>query len=109
LVENGVTIPEMKDALFGFLEAPEHITRRQAYECLARAGLPSDRHEVIVRKLVLVSFLGIETKPDEFVYPEVGTEMKRADVQASRLIAAAESQRFRIHRAYHSFLDIRRT
>lgn len=109
LVENGVTIPEMKDALFGFLGAPELITRRQAYECLASAGLPSDRHEAILRKLVLVSFLGIEIRPNEYTYPEVGTEMRRADAQSARLVTAAGSQRFRIHRAYHSFLDITET
>ena len=109
LVENGVTIPEMKDALLGFLEAPALITRRQIEGCLELAGLPPERYGDILAKLVLVSFLGLETKPDTFSFPEVGSGMMRAYAQANRRFSDPQSQRFYIHRAFHSFLEIIRS
>jgi hypothetical protein len=109
LVENGVTIPEMNEALLGFLEAPALITRQQVDRCLELAGLPPERYEDIIAKLVLVSFLGLETKPDMFSFPEVGSGIMRAYAQASRRFSDPQSQRFYIHRAFHSFLEIVRS
>jgi hypothetical protein len=106
LVENGVTIPDMRKALFGFLCSREILTRREIYSCLEAAELGNDRHERVLMKLILASFLGIEVKQGEFAFPEVGTEMARAEVQASRLTPEFEGRRFRIHRAFHSFLDV---
>lgn len=106
LVENGVTIPEMEDALLGFLEAPEVLTRRQALMCIATGGISEGRREDVLAKLVSISFLGLETTPGTFTYPEAGSQSKRAYVQAARLSPDNDEQRFRIHRAFHSFLLI---
>ena len=106
LVENGVTIPEMKDALLGFLDAPSIITRPEINACLDLTDLPSERYESIVTKLILASFLGLEIKPRNFSFPEVGSDMRRAYAQARRLISDTQIQRFFINRAFHSFLGI---
>jgi len=106
LVENGVTIPEMEDALLGFLDAPAVITKQEINACLDLVGLARERHEDIIAKLVMISFLGLETKPSTFSFPEVGSDIRRAYAQANRLVSGAEGQRYYIHRAFHSFLSV---
>jgi hypothetical protein len=109
LVENGVTIPDMEDVLLGFLEAPAVLTKQQIYERLGMTQIPSDRYEQIITKLITISFLGLETRPEKFTFPEVGSEMRRAYAQASRRFPDPQLRRFYIHRAFHSFLEIVRT
>ncbi|MEV4466377.1 hypothetical protein AB0J51_22485 [Micromonospora echinofusca] len=106
LVENGVTIPEMQDALFGFLGAKSVMTRAEALAAIAEAGFQLDRREHVLEKLIGVSFFGIEVARDRFVYPDVGTSMARAQALAARLDANPAGQRLKVHRAYHSFLEI---
>ncbi|MET8865819.1 hypothetical protein ABZW11_23020 [Nonomuraea sp. NPDC004580] len=108
LVENGITIPEMEDALLGFLDSPEIITREEIFASFNTAGLSSETHEYVLKKLVSVSFLGLEIRHGVFTYPDVGSSMKKAYAQAAKIFASPEQQRFRINRAFHAFLGITR-
>jgi hypothetical protein len=104
LVENGVTIPEMREALFEFLGANPVLTRSEILALLESASLPEGRRAEVLAKLVLTSFLGLETKPDTFTFADVGSAMDRAAALASKLQPNPDDQRFKIHRAFHSFL-----
>lgn len=108
LVENGVTVPEMEDALLLYLEAPAVATRKDRENTLLAGSIPSDRAVVIVDKLVSMSFFGIEVSHDVFIYPEAGAERKAAEARARRLQSERADQRLSIHNAFHAFLEVRR-
>lgn len=108
LVENGVTIPEMEDALLGFLDDPEIADRQSRVACLRESGISADRIEPILDKLISMSFFGIETRAGEFEFPEVGSEAKVAFQRSRRLQSDEEQRRFTIHPAFHKFLGVKR-
>jgi hypothetical protein len=106
LVENGVTIPEMEDALFGFLGSSETLTGAEIFAALKGVGLDTKRQADLFTKLISVSFLGIEVKQEEFIFPQVGVGLTRAWKLAAILQPEEAKQRFKIHRAFHSFLGV---
>ena len=108
LVEDGVTVPEMEDALLTFLGAPQIQTRASVISKLEGQPLLAGRADALVNKLIDMSFLGVETKPEVFENPAVGSTMKRALEMATRLQPESGQQRLSVHRAFHSFLYIER-
>lgn len=106
LVENGVTIPEMEDALLTFIDSPSVASNAERREALKSTGLPPERADVIFGKLVSMSFFGLETNDGNFDYPEVGSEMKVAHARAARLEPLEAARRVKIHPAYHRFLGV---
>lgn len=106
LVENGVTIPEMEDALFGFLGLPHTLTTKDAFSAIASAGIPDNRTRPILDKPISMSFLGIETQPEVFHYPEAGSDYVRSTKLASLLQPSVDEQRLKIHPAYYNFLAV---
>ncbi|MDQ0678873.1 hypothetical protein QFZ30_002255 [Arthrobacter pascens] len=78
LVENGVTIPEMEDALFGFLGCNHVLRVKDAQLAIGSAGVVEHRIRPILDKLISMSFLGIEIKPGVFHFPEVGSDFQRS-------------------------------
>jgi hypothetical protein len=106
LVENGVTVPEMEDALLGFLDASEVATYSERVESLRGAGIAESRVDVLIQKLISMSFLGLEVRPSVFVYPEVGTAMSAAIARAQKLQQDRADQRLSVHSAFHDFLEI---
>lgn len=105
LVENGVTIPELRDGLLGFLGAPNVLSTAQVLQALESAGIPRYRTEAVFDKLIAVSFFGLETHRDTFAYPEVGTELAKALAQAAQLEPASERRRVEIRQAFRPFLE----
>ncbi len=106
LVENGVTVAELADALFAFLGARAVLSRREVVELLVDAGVLADRVQVIVDKLITSYFLGIEVTSGVFEYPEVGTQLDRARRLASRHQHSIDDQLVRVHPAFRDFLGI---
>lgn len=106
LVENGVTIPEMEDALLSFIDSTAIATAGIRQEELLRAGLEVDRIEPVLDKLLSMSFFGIETSEGVFAYPEVGSDMAAASARAKKYEPDADSRRLIIHPAFHTFLGI---
>lgn len=108
LVENGVTIPEMEDALLAFIDSPAIATFGDRVAALRAGGLPDERVAPIVEKLISMSFFGIEVSTDDFLFPEVGSEMKIAKTRALRFQPVFAEQRLCIHAAFHRFLGVTR-
>jgi hypothetical protein len=106
LVENGVTIPEMENALLSFLGAPQVRTRTEIQTALTEAGGSKSAPQQIIEKLISMSFLGLEVRPSVFEFPEVGSPTKKALALAKKVSASEGSQRLAVHRAFHSFLEI---
>lgn len=105
LVENGVTIPELRDGLLGFLGGPPVMPTDEALGALEAAGVPKERVRLVFDKLVAVSFFGLETHRDRFTYPEVGTELEKALKQAARLEKDPGRRRVQIRTAFRTFLE----
>lgn len=105
LVENGVTVPELKKALYALLGAPEVLTRAEVSDAFMDAGIPEDRVERTIDKLISICVLGPEAHESEFRYPEVGSESERVEALARRLQPQASERRLKIHNAYHSYLE----
>ena len=107
LVENGVTIPQMEDVLLSFVGAPSIATLADRTDLIVRyGGFTSDQVPPLITKLISMSFLGVETAPDEFTFPEIGTEMTLALAKAARVEPDPAKQRLKIHPAFERFLEI---
>lgn len=109
LVENGVTIPEMEEALLALLGANEILTEKEILDCFGQAGMGSDRAVAVLDKLVSSYFFGMEIRLDTYHYPEVGSDMKRSKALAALTHTGSGNQRYRIHKAFHGFLLVERS
>lgn len=105
LVENGVTVPELRGALYALLGTPAVLSRAQLSSMLSETGIAEDRIDRTIEKLISICVLGPEAHPDDFVYPEVGSESERVEALARRVQPKAPEQRLRIHDAYHPYLE----
>lgn len=106
LVENGVTIPEMEDALFGFLGLNHILSVKDAQAAIASGGVADHRILPILDKLISMSFLGIEINHEVFHFPEAGSDHTRSTKLASLLQPSSDDQRLKIHPAYYNFLAV---
>lgn len=106
LVENGVTIPEMEEALLAFLGAPSIAPASDRRRALVDAGLTGADVERLLEKLFSTSFFGVEVAAGQFAFPEVGTPATKSAALAARLQPDEALRRTQIHRAYWAFLQI---
>jgi len=106
LVEDGITIPEMEAVLFSFLGSTSIVTGAELITRMQAAGLPPERHTVVVGRLIETSFLGLETKPCLFLYPEIGADLDRALALSELVEPNWATRRYRVHEAFHRFLEI---
>ncbi|MFC3774722.1 nucleoside 2-deoxyribosyltransferase [Mycolicibacterium holsaticum] len=107
LVENGVTIPQMEDVLLSFIGAPSIGTYADRTEMIIRyGGFTTEQVPPLISKLISMSFFGVEIAPEEFVFPEIGTEMKLATTKAARLQSEEAERKLMIHPAFEAFLGV---
>lgn len=106
LVENGVTVPEMEDALLAFVDTPEVASRADRAAALRSLDFAEERIEPLLEKLSAMSFFGLETQPGCFTFPEVGSDMAAARARVRRMEPEVGLQRLSIHPAFHEFLGI---
>jgi hypothetical protein len=107
LIENGITVPQMEDVLLSFIDAPpvESYAERLAV-IIQYGGFTSDQVPPLIDKLISMSFFGVEVAQGRFTFPEIGTDMKRALAQASRIQPDVNSLNLKIHAAFQPFLGI---
>ena len=106
LVENGITIPEMEHVLYGFLGEEAIVARRRVQDIILKAGVPEDKQEAVVSRLIEMSFLGVEAEASNFVFPEVGPELTRCLAQSRRLQPDDGDRRLLVHPAFRPFLGV---
>lgn len=106
LVENGITIPEMENVLYGFLGEHAIMCQDEVLKVIDQAGIDAQRHAPTLTRLVEMSFLGIETNDEVFSFPEVGPELTRALRQAERHQPVAGRRRYQVHQAFKPFLGL---
>ncbi|MCK4871356.1 MAG: hypothetical protein KAS72_01410 [Phycisphaerales bacterium] len=106
LVENGVSVPELELILYEFAGQPAVLTESDVIDILTRAGLAKDRQEYAMRHLCGLSFLGVETKPGQFVFTSDEDALK-TEVIARKMAAARGTEvRYKVNPPFHAFLEI---
>lgn len=108
LVETGSRISRMEDLIYEFAGMPEIITAGQIKAAMDTAGLSAASLSDIIDNLAELTFLGFETGANRFEYMYDEDTKSKLQVMARRLVPENNIglQRFRIHRAFHSYLEI---
>jgi hypothetical protein len=104
-VENGISIPQLQDVLDQFSGSPAILSHTQASQTVSRANIPIEEVDNALEHLVRLSFLGVETASDSFVFSDESRELRRNLVLAQRYREQTNSdQRYLINRAFRAFL-----
>jgi hypothetical protein len=86
------------------------VTEDEIKKCIQSAGLPVELNDSLLDHLIKLTFLGIEVDEEKFVFTEDPKELKRNQIFGARLARQLRRRRrFKIHAAFHSFLDIDRS
>jgi len=108
LVEGQTRIPELDDVLLAFAGCSTVIDQNEVEYCLAEAGVPESRYEIVIEELLFLNFLGIHLGNDDFRFLEDADQLRKLLVLEKK--ARKKSGRgasYRIHPAFHAYLEIR--
>ena len=109
IVEASVRIAGIEDLLLHFVQSSEIITETEIAARLAEAGIPAGDLEGVVSLFVELTFTGPEVAPNrfEFLYDE--QDERKFSIMARKTADDTTNgiRRFRIHPAFHPFLEIR--
>lgn len=107
LVENGISIPQLQDVLDQFSGSPAILTRTTARQTVSRANIPVEQVDYAIEHLIRLSFLGVETSSDGFVFSDESRELRRNAVLAQRYCEQTNNDpRYLINRAFRAFLRV---
>ena len=108
IVEAVVKIPNVQDLLMYFVQSPEIITEQDIASRAGSAGVPEADREIVIEWLVRLTFVGFETAPNrfEFLYDEQDLRKQSAMARKMADETTGGVRRFRIHPAFHAFLEI---
>jgi len=109
IVEAGVRISSVEDLLLHFVQSSEIITESEISARLVAAHTPASKLEDVIRLFVELTFLGFEVAPNrfEFLYDE--QDERKFSIMARKTADETTNgvRRFRIHPAFHAFLEIK--
>lgn len=107
LAENGNRVADLESLLYEFAGCSEIISKKEIEEIVTRNnfGEVSD----IIDILCELTFLGLETNPGKFEFINEQRSKKIVYRLADKTVQISETkeQRFKIHKAFHSYLDIK--
>lgn len=108
IVEAGVRIANVEDLLVHFVQSSEIITEHEISARLAAAKIPETELEVVITLLGELTFIGFEVAPKrfDFVYDEQDERKIMIMAQKTAEETTNRVRRFRIHPAFHAFLEI---
>lgn len=107
LVENGISIPQLEDVLDQFSGSSAILSHALARQTVSRAIIPIEKVNNAIEHLVRLSFLGVETESDSFVFSDESRELRRNIVLAQRYCERTGSDpRYLINRAFRTFLRV---
>jgi len=107
LAENGNRVKDLETLLYEFAGAPEIISIEEVIETLKRNDIHNYSETIDV--LCELTFLGLETSPNKFEYMDDSRNKQIVKRLAERTVQSSEPnrQRFKIHKAFHAYLDIK--
>lgn len=104
LVENGITIEQMRSFLYELVGLPSILDRETIYVCMINAGIMKDSEEYLdyfIDHLASLSIIGREVEEDNFSYEYDFDSKDRIKILAKRL----GTNRFKIHNALVPYLS----
>jgi len=109
IVESGVRIANVEDMLVHFVLSSEIITESEIAARLDKANIPNNQRDVVIRLLTELTFLGFEVAPNrfEFLFDEQDERKFKIMAQKTAEETTAGVCRFRIHPAFHAYLEIK--
>jgi len=108
IVEAGARIAKVEDLLLHFIGLSEIVTEHDILNRLPIADIPRSDLETVVDLLGELTFIGFEVAPSrfEFLYDEQDTRKFLIMAKKTADETTNGVRRFRIHPAFHSFLEI---
>ena len=101
------TLPDinLEDVIFEFVGMPAILTKSEVLGTLQRAGISEDMIESTIDVLCDLTFLGLETKEDEFDFTDVPEESRKNKILARRFaMRKGQEERLQVHKAFRAFL-----
>lgn len=106
-VESGVSLPRVEEILYEFVGNEAVVTETEVRELVDSLGIDA-RAEDVIDHLCAVSFLGVEKRPGVFAFVTESSEMKKVRTLGERFASRTGGEvRFRVHPAFHAYLEIR--
>jgi hypothetical protein len=109
IVEAGVRIANIEDLLLHFVQSSEVTTETEVSTRLLAAKMPAAELEKVISLFVELTFVGFEVAPNrfEFLYDE--QDERKFFIMARKTADETTNgiRRFRIHAAFHAFLEIK--
>lgn len=105
--ENGNQISNLESILYEFAGSSELVFQEDILEYMRIYALESSSFDDLIQCLCNLSFLGIETDENNFTFIYNEEDFLRYKVMANRIIRKDNKMRFKIHKAFHSFLEIK--
>lgn len=104
MVENGITINQLKEFFYHLVGENSIVSRETIIETMNRAGIPNsddDKINYFISHLCSLSFLGIETLPNQFHF-DFGYDIDDKKIfQATKL----GTNRYKIHNAFIPYIE----
>jgi hypothetical protein len=109
IVEVAARTANAEELLLQFVQSSEIITDREIAARLTAAKISDDQLEDVVDWLAYLIFLGCEVAPNrfEFLYDEQDAGKLNVMAQKTATETTGGVRRFRIHPAFHAFLEIK--
>jgi hypothetical protein len=106
-VENGLDDSEFFSVFYEFAGMPAVVERDELDGAFERANIAADEVELFLERLLELSFLGMETRDQEFEYFEQSSDTTRTRVLAGKLAESRDAEaRYSIHPAYRAYLEV---
>jgi hypothetical protein len=109
IVEARVRIENIEDLLVHFVQSSEIITEHEISSRLTLAKIPESELEAVITVLAELTFFAFEVAPNrfDFLYDEQDERKLVAMAQKTVEETTGHVRRFRIHPAFHAFLEIK--
>jgi len=109
LVENGFRVSNVEELLYGFVGSPSVISAEVVVDAMKEARISEDKLDEVVELLIDLTFLGVETRPDQFNFLHNEDERQKLMAMASKMARKrGDESRYQINRPFHSYLEIER-
>ena len=109
IVESGARIANVEDMLLHFVQSSEIVTETEIMGMLDAAKIPSNQRSVVIPLLTELTFLGFEVAPNRFEFLSDEQDERKFNIMAQKTAEEITNgiRRFRIHPAFHAYLEIK--
>lgn len=105
-VENTLPDINLEDVILEFVGMPTTLPKSEVVEAIQLAGVPAARIESTIDVLHDLTFLGLETAEDRFVFSDEPESSRKNKIMARRFARRkGQEERFQIHRVFRAFLE----